>query len=442
MNSVVKIVKFSSNEKITKIRRNNYRTLFFYDSEQMMPYLAIIHFIDSIDEFDDELQSVITQSENSDHTLIILVNIDYYNNVHESLKKSNVKPIEMHHTEREYQYFKQQIASSANSSNLKVEFFMYDASSIMVKENIKVIMSDVSLHRAWQKMLDNGIGHLPVIEKERDTDYLSVIENTTNRDYRLLGVLSLTDVLIYAPAANADDEIRDHKLDEMSKIAVNEIIQSSVSNLITVKTTDTLDFVAKSLSSSHGGKNISLLPVIEGEMSLKGIISWVEVFRNWHLFDRSKQISLMKATEIGTPYSIVKKYHMNDTIAFIVNVEKDKKSRHIVIEDSGKPVKILFKRELLPFTPLADATEHELSEFYNIRVESITPKHDISELSVSSDTVVWDSDNPKSLIGCFLDSITGKEKPWENRIECILSFDEKGAPKSLITPFDCIKLLV
>jgi CBS domain-containing protein len=310
---------------------------------------------------------------------------------------------------------------------------VYKASDIM-KSPVKVIIPSTSALFAWMYMEHHGIGHLPVVE---------------DREHQLLqGLVTHTDLLPYAPAPLSTDDEEWLAYEDIGTRTVENIM---VKNSIRVQSDAPLDEVAQVLTEPAGaGIPPSLTPIVDNTGRVKGVVSYLEVFENWDKFSNHHNAIEATAGSIGSPYSNFQEFPEALAVAAVTNFcfGAGKKPRHIIVKHEKGQFSVLSDRAFMPFMwrqgrpreLLLRAGQLRLGDYIS-QLKQSRPMPVLEETIVQSDMKIWSEEpDEETVISKFIKGARGRN--WSDRLSGVLSVDPNGNPLTLITPADCIRLLL
>jgi len=310
---------------------------------------------------------------------------------------------------------------------------VYKASDIM-KSPVKVIIPSTSALFAWMYMEHHGIGHLPVVK---------------DRGHQLLqGLVTHTDLLPYAPAPLSTDDEEWLAYEDMGTRTVENIM---VKNPIRVQSDASLDEIARVLTEPAGaGIPPSLTPIVDNTGRVIGVVSYLEVFENWDKFSNHFNAIEATAGSIGSPYSNFQEFPEALAVAAVTNFcfGAGKKPRHIIVKHEKGQFSVLSDRAFMPFMwrqgrpreLLLRAGQLRLGDYIS-QLKQSRPMPVLEETIVQSDMKIWSEEpDEETVISKFIKGARGRN--WSDRLSGVLSVDPNGNPLTLITPADCIRLLL
>jgi CBS domain-containing protein len=418
---------------LEKLNKSGRSAGYFYDGKGSGVDFFIVHCFlgdseQNIDILFDELDKIWAQTKTAKRILVIAVDIRHYERViHFFEMRLGYDPNTKTTHILDYTELKERIrwcasnTPSADAINiLEHKDMTLMAQDIMVV-NPWTISPDASLYRAFDKMRQHLIGHLPVVD-----------ESGT-----LSGLLSWTNLLELMPATEADTKEAEEILDQMSKSSVAKRMNTDVT---TVYPNAKIKEVLQLLCEPKDNHYISLLPVVE-EITRKvvGVISWVDIFHNWSKIPNSKASIDRTAGEIGLAYEQIPKYFFDDTIAFVKH-DRQGLAHFLVINQSQEPLCLLTNRDILRYESFIGVNDRRV---FNTRIGDVRPMHTLEDITIPGSMLIWKKDDDATVIGKFLQSVDG-QKSFNDRYGGVLSLseDDQGKIQTLITPIDCMKLLL
>lgn len=303
------------------------------------------------------------------------------------------------------------------------------ASEVMYSPAITVT-SDIPITEAADKMLRYGIGHLPVRASK------------TNQD--MIGLLSESDILPLLPSRNLPPEEYDEKREEASRILVSEKMHE---NVVHVYLNSSIEEVVEKLCYPTIKRGyINLVPVTTSKKAktIEGVISWVNILKNWGKYASDANDTMAK--DIGTELAQLPILKQGSaTIAYTLHLFDNMEHRHLPLRDENNNIIALFSdRDIRSFTPLLN-NPTEAERYFNKQINSddVKPQYEnLDEIVISSTMPLYNDASDDNIIKYFLKFIEGKNIPWSERLDGLLVRNDESKIVRLITPFDCMKLLV
>lgn len=423
-----------------------YRTFTYKDNSRLPnnPHYLVIIYSNDLDN-GSEFADFLRDSKDNEITIRVFFHSKHHNLINNIISSILSKTL-IHLKDApalSEKGWKQSISSNAdpnlpiaNLSSLVV-FELEDKQQTMVKvENVMVtsphtIVENASILAAWNRMQERKVGHLPVVE--------------SHTSYKLKGIISESDLLPWLPASTLSKRDYDAKIDDMSTKLVGSIMSRKP---VAVSLDTNIKQVIKQLCSLHNEHYINLVPVLNNNQDhiVVGVISWVNVLKHWDVLATSQNTDIQTAAEIGTPFENLMAFQATDTVAMALHyLSRLRSYRHLpVLDETGKVISLIADRDILPYVPIEENNDPEQQRaFYNTLLRDVPTTHSLQDVSVPSNWSVWEPDRNDTVVGRFLQSVAGNNS-WSDRIDGLLSVtvDDSGNAITLITPLDCMKILI
>lgn len=293
------------------------------------------------------------------------------------------------------------------------------------------IYPDIIVGEAYEMLQDLGIGHFPVVDRQSE---------------KLLGVISYTNILPYVPPVAYPPKLKYKKRLEAAKTTVAELM-TKISDITTFiyENEDSTEFLSKFYRNGSPPLNLLLVLNNQKDQKLKGVISWVDLLKNWEtLVDAHSlnEINKLKAIDIAVPLEEIPfldehNYHAGSALIR----SKGTVHRHIRIIEKGQLVSLFHFHELAPYQPVGE--DPELADyFYNLQVNQLVPQHSVEKRTIPFDLPIWVNKDEPSVVNTFLESVLGDDKKWQDRIAGLLLQQKDKTLSHLLNPYDVIHRLL
>jgi len=293
-----------------------------------------------------------------------------------------------------------------------------DAKSIMKTEPF-CVHGGTSILATLAQMQNLGIGHFPVVS-----------------DNILVGLVSETHLLPFSSPPNCP-AIVSHKrfLEAEAKNIIDVMIP--IEDLIFIyEDEDHATFIEKFFRQTSPSRNLMLVVKNPTQRDLRGVISWVDLFRNWSSMvgeqfdDLTCQQVAVRLTEVPT---LRDKKHFSVGAALVR--ANNTRHRHIQIIKNDQLIALYHFHELAPYRPIdmEDITQVDYYEELDF-ITDLTPRHSIKDRLFPADASVKDA------IDKILLSVQSPKK-WQDRMAGLLLQQRDSTITHLLTPFDIIDQL-
>lgn len=316
------------------------------------------------------------------------------------------------------------------------------ANTVMV-ENPEIITSEVGVNEAYSLMILRGIGHFPV-----------VLDDYTNE---VIGIVSDTDLIPYTPP---DDENypRDaayikHRL-SLSKQVKHVMTPVDHIHAVIYQDEKSSSFLHKYFRTDQPAFNLLMVINNESDWNLVGVLSWVDILRQWDQFltnELTKELESTNLVDIAVSLDEVPSLDLNevDTVQAALRRRGLSVHRHIPIYRDGTLVRLFHYHELMPYLPIKDEDLEtnkmrqlnlQLADYFDrLSIMEIPESHEVKKRIISSDMPIWASDGSDNVIKKFLDNTLGH--PWKRRLAGLLLQTDSGEITHLLNPYDIISWL-
>lgn len=289
-----------------------------------------------------------------------------------------------------------------------------------------------SLLMAYEIMRASRIGHLPIVDPH------------ANR--KLLGLLSwsrLADLIPLEEGVPVSDRVVEIK--RLAQLKVDDRMVP-LSQLSTATKRQSIQQLLKTfVTLTAEGKYPSVLPVVDKTGVARGIISWIDVFREWpRIMSKANSTTDLHAGQIGSEINSIPHIPSNVSVQAATAIVQRGAIPYVRVLDerTEKLVKLLSNRDLLQYSLTAhmQASHDGIIYLANLPVGKVNPKHSLAAITIPATLNLW-QDKGDSIIKRFVESVAGN-KAYSERIGALLSQDGESGYKTLITPVDCIRAVI
>ena len=309
-------------------------------------------------------------------------------------------------------------------------------------------------------MRENGIGHLPVFDTDSE---------------QLIGLISDTDILPYTVLPTypkvegfSTEKVRALKrsdLDSRKKVSecMTHLVNDNkdlISHILPDETP--MEYLPKFLRLDPDNPGFSLLDkpahnllMVLSESkpgaSVLGVISWVDIFKNWEKISASFNFSVNDLTVKDVAVSLEKlpdiDLRRNVLRSALDRKETAGRHRHILVKESGELIAVYHFHELYPYDYRGINT-YVKDYFGQLEVGGqsdkyvVGPKYSLEKRTIPDDTKIWTRGNPDCAIEIFKKYVIGEGIKWQDRLAGLLLTNKKGNFTHLLNPYNIIECLI
>lgn len=296
---------------------------------------------------------------------------------------------------------------------------------------------DYNVGEAYTYLVTNNISCLPIVDEAG----------------KFLKLVTDTDLLPYNPPhtdSSYTHHLRAMKARIAHRIQVSDPYVGTPAERAAMvpKDSDISTFIRRFYRDEKHSPPFNLLLICDNERdrNLVGVVSWIEIIKNWGKLAKQAGIDInLRAIDVAVPLNEIPFVDENHYAVATGRARlRGKVHRHLRVLKGGQLDRILHIHELLPYrTQNEDTDPIELVEFNASKlVIDIEPKHKIDARTIPFNMPIWSEDdnldNPTNVIKKF-------EKHaviWENRMAGLLLQQADGTLTHLLNPFDIIRKLI
>lgn len=293
------------------------------------------------------------------------------------------------------------------------------------------VYPDYNVNEIDALMFKQGIGHCPVVDPDSG---------------ELLGIVSDTDVLPYMPPENYPGELKYKKQVLARKTTAHEIM-TEINRITTfiLEDEEPSTFIPKFFRRNAPAFNLLMVLNSGNEKVLKGVISWINILKNWERFNvehLNSGITRMKAIDVAVPLTEIPFLDEDNYTAYSGLARSEHTvHRHLRIIKEGELNGLIHFNELLPYQPIGK--DIPLTDYFSkLQVTAIKPKYSVENRSISQDLPIWIPDGD-CVIRKFLSYVIGDGKKWQDRMAGFLVISEgDNIPTHLLNPYNVIERML
>lgn len=293
-----------------------------------------------------------------------------------------------------------------------------DAKSVMVS-NPYYIHSKASILATLAQMRRLGIGHFPVVENGI-----------------VVGLISDSMLLPFSIPENCPPEVSQKRFIATEDKKIGDIMIPVDDLNLVYEQEDQSTFIDKFFRDSRPARNLLIVVKSPMQHDLRGVISWIELFRHWDALSLGR-FNRLTCQEVAVPLSQIpelrNKKHYSVGAALVRS--SNTRHRHIQIIKNDNLVALYHFHELASYRPI-DSNDIAQVDFYEDLdfVTDLKPKFEIEKRAIDANASILDA------INMYLESVRNPLK-WQDRLAGLLIKQSDGRFTHLLTPYDIIEKL-